>query len=65
MIQPNKIQQAALLAIGQRVLSGMQYDKENEMYCVDEGFVITMDKQLFQTVAPLFEIDIPHLKKEQ
>lgn len=65
MLQTTKIQQATLLAIAERVLSGMQYDTENEMYCLTNQLEITMDKQLFQTIAPLFEIDIPHIKKEQ
>lgn len=65
MIQTTKLQQATLLAIAERVLSGMEYDTENEMYCVAEGFVITMDKQLFQTIATLFDIEIPHIKKDQ
>lgn len=65
MLQPTKLQQATLLAIGERVMNGMLYDPLGEMYVLPTDFIITMDKQLFQTVAPLFDIEIPHLKKEQ
>ena len=58
-------QQAILLAIAERVMSGFIYDPLGEMYVLPTDYCITMDKRLYQQLAPLFDMEIPHFSTPQ